>query len=255
MNQKLQNPHLDGAPFFFQGGAVGVLLIHGYTATAIEMRLLGEYLAERGLTVSGVLLPGHGTTPEEMNRCRWQDWVAHVERAYADLSTRCHTLFVAGESMGGLLALRLGTRHAEIAGIATYAAALVVKNRLSALAPLLQYFVKQMPKKRSGAAHGVVDQRWQGYALDLPPAVTQLLALQRRVRRDLPLIHQPILIFQGQLDGTISPVAAQIIYERVTSTDKELIWLDRSTHCVLLDEQWEEAAARTYQFIRRLSGS
>ena len=183
-NSCLQNPHLDGAPFYFQRGPVGVLLIHGYTATAAEMRLLGEYLAARGLTASGVLLPGHGATPEEMNRCRWQDWAAHVERAYAELSARCRAVFVGGESMGGLLALYLGARHAEIAGLMTYAAALVVKNKLSTLAPLLQIFVKQMSKKRSGgSAPSVVDRRWQGYALDLPPAVAQLLALQRQVRR------------------------------------------------------------------------
>jgi carboxylesterase len=255
MNPHLQNPHLDGAPFFFPGGQVGALLIHGYTATAVEMRLLGEYLAARGLTVCGVLLPGHGATPEEMNRCRWQDWAAHVERAYAELSARCRVVFVGGESMGGLLALYLGARHPEIAGLMSYAAALVVKNKLSALAPLLQCAIKQMPKKRSGShVSSVVDQRWQGYALDLPPAVAQLLALQRQVRRDLSRVHQPILIFQGRLDGTIAPIAAQIIYDRVASVGKEMIWLDRSTHCVLLDVQWEDAAERSWRFVQRISG-
>ncbi|MBS1245743.1 MAG: uncharacterized protein H6R36_398 [Chloroflexi bacterium] len=90
----IRNPHLEGDTFFWEGGPVGVLLIHGYTATTAEVRLLGRFLHERGYTVSGPLLPGHGTTPQAMNRCRWQDWTGAVEQAYRQISTRCDRVFV-----------------------------------------------------------------------------------------------------------------------------------------------------------------
>ncbi len=45
-----------------------MLLIHGFTGSPPEMRLVGEYLHRRGLTVYAPLLPGHGTTVEDMNR-------------------------------------------------------------------------------------------------------------------------------------------------------------------------------------------
>ena len=44
--------------FFFQGGKQGVVLVHGYTGAPGEMRLLGEYLHQQGLTVLGVRLAG-----------------------------------------------------------------------------------------------------------------------------------------------------------------------------------------------------
>jgi carboxylesterase len=42
--------------FFFQGGKQGIVLVHGYTGAPGEMRLLGEYLHQQGLTVLGVRL-------------------------------------------------------------------------------------------------------------------------------------------------------------------------------------------------------
>ena len=87
-----RHPHLDPAPFFLEGGPVGVLLVHGFTGSPPEMRLIGDHLHQRGFTVSGPLLPGHGTTVEDMNRCRWTDWTDHVEQSLADLQARCKRL-------------------------------------------------------------------------------------------------------------------------------------------------------------------
>ena len=52
----------DIRPFFFAGGDVGCLLVHGFTGTPHEMRFLGERLAAQGYTVSGVCLAGHATS-------------------------------------------------------------------------------------------------------------------------------------------------------------------------------------------------
>jgi alpha-beta hydrolase superfamily lysophospholipase len=103
----IQNPHLDSSPFLFEGGPCGVLLLHGFTATPVEVKLVGRYLHQRGYTVSGPLLPGHGTTIESINACRWRDWVDHAARAYAELAARCARVFVGGESLAAIL---LGAR-------------------------------------------------------------------------------------------------------------------------------------------------
>jgi len=70
----LHNPQLDGAPFDLPGGEKAALLIHGFTATPFEVRKLGGVLNRTGLRVVGPLLPGHGQTPEALNKTRWQDW-------------------------------------------------------------------------------------------------------------------------------------------------------------------------------------
>lgn len=247
-----QNPGLDASPFFLEGGPVGVLLIHGYTATPVEMRLIADYLHQRGYTVSGPRLPGHGTVIEDLHTCRWQDWAAQVEKAYADLRTRCHKVFVSGESLGGLLALYLGAQHPETAGVIVYAPALRPRSRLVRLAPFLKFLVKTRPKNRARRARSIVDERWQGYNVDSVPAGAQVLFLRQVVQRRLPQVKSPLLIFQGLLDQTLLPEGAQEVYDRAGSTHKALVWLAKSSHCVALDVEWETAAQQTAAFITGL---
>ncbi|MCL4393702.1 MAG: alpha/beta fold hydrolase [Chloroflexi bacterium] len=251
--EALRNPHLDGDAFFLKAGESGALLVHGYTATTAEVRLLGQYLHEHGCTVSAPLLPGHGTTPQDMNRMRWRDWVGEVERAYTALAEGCRRVFVCGESMGALLALYLASEHPEIAGVAAFAPALLLRNNAATMrrARLLHRFVPfvRKPVREPSAA----DTRWKGYSVNPVPALVQLGLLQNEVRRRLGAIRQPVLVVQGRLDQTIDPRSGAEVLQNVSSKVKELRWLECSTHCVILDQEWELAAEMTARFLETTS--
>jgi carboxylesterase len=249
-NPLIRNPQLDGETFFRQGNATGVLLVHGFTATTTEVRLLGDFLHAHGYTVSAPLLPGHGTSPAEMNRCAWHDWADAVERAYRDLASKCARVFIGGESMGAVLALFTASQHPEIAGILLYAPAIQIAAPSSILlARLLSPF--QPFAKKPLRAHTVVDTRWKGYAVNPLRAVVQLSQLQQATRQRLPQVKPPVFIAQGRLDQTIDPRSGQIILDEISSTEKELHWYERSTHCVLLDQEWDQIAERSLGFIER----
>jgi len=246
-----KNAHLEGEAFYWEGGPVGVLLSHGFTATSAEVRLLAGYLRERGYTVAGPLLPGHGTTVEEMNRCRWQDWVRDVEQAYQELARRCQKVVVGGESMGSLLALYLAAEHPEAAAVLAYAPAVHAANWLTRafaylMAPIVPYRVPSPGPK------SVVDERWKGYPVQPIPAATQLFRLQKEVRQRLSLIHQPVLIVQGRLDRSIFPDCPEIVMGQIHSEIKKVHWMDKSEHCVILDQEWEKVAEITAKFLARV---
>ncbi|MCK5922826.1 MAG: hypothetical protein KAG66_17925, partial [Methylococcales bacterium] len=65
---EIVNEHLDGRPFLWKSGRVGILLVHGWTATPVEIRLLAENLYAAGYSVAGPTMAGHGTTPQDLNR-------------------------------------------------------------------------------------------------------------------------------------------------------------------------------------------
>jgi carboxylesterase len=245
----LRNPHLEGAPFYWKGGPVGVLLCHGFTATTAEVRLLAHSLYNQGYSVSGPLLPGHGTTPEDCNQHTWQDWYASVEQAYLQLVSNCQTVVVGGESTGALLVLRLAAMHPEITGILCYAPALrlllapIKIFLLSLCAP----FLTSIPKAPSADDHP-----WQGYEVEPLKGAQQLLRLQKEIYPLLPHVHQPILIMQGRLDPTVHPQSPQIIYDQVSSSIKELHWLEHSTHCIILDKERDLAVSMTLDFLNRV---
>jgi carboxylesterase len=77
MSQNLIIPSAE--PFFHPGGGVGCLLVHGFTGTPKEMTWFGDHLVKEGHTVLGIRLAGHATTPEDLARTRWLDWLASVE--------------------------------------------------------------------------------------------------------------------------------------------------------------------------------
>lgn len=225
--------------------------MHGFTATTAEVRPLAERLHAKGYTISGPLLPGHGTTPKDANRFTWKDWLNTAEQAYQELSARCERVYVGGESTGGLLGLYLASQHPEICGILTYAPAL--KLRLGLWNGLLIYlaapFIASVSK---GLSEDGDDIPWQGY-WDLPlRAMIQLLRFQGQVRRRLAAIRRPLLIVQGRLDTRVPDDVPPIIAQNVRSMVKEIHWMEKSSHVVILDCELDQVAEITLKFLGKI---
>ncbi|MBW4094621.1 MAG: alpha/beta fold hydrolase, partial [Acidobacteria bacterium] len=90
---------------------VGIAMSHGFTGSLVSMEPWAQYLADQGFAVALPLLPGHGTTWQDMSTKRWQAWYQAFEESFLKLSDRCDAVFVAGLSMGGTLALRVAEHH------------------------------------------------------------------------------------------------------------------------------------------------
>jgi carboxylesterase len=247
MNPELHNPELEGDRFLWGSGPWGVLLFHGFTATTSEVRLLGKRLFEAGYTVSGPLLPGHGTKPEDLNRVSWTKWVEFGEQAYIELASRCRGVVIGGESMGALIALAVAARQPSVRGILLFAPALRIwvntfnQLRLRLIAP----FVTGIPKGKLDEAG-----KWQGYKINPIRGVLELLKLQKEVEKQLIRISQPILIFQGRLDTTIKPESGELILRKVLSEKKQLVWMERSPHVIILSNELDEVTKRSIDFIQ-----
>ena len=96
----------DAEPFSFDGDDNAVLVLHGFTGCPQSLRYFGESLHDRfGFTVSGPRLPGHGTSPDDMETTGYLDWLGAAETALQELAGRKSKVFVAGLSMGGVLTL------------------------------------------------------------------------------------------------------------------------------------------------------
>jgi carboxylesterase len=238
-----QHAELDGSSFFWKGNGIGILLFHGFTATTVEVRPMAHFLHDFGYTVASPLLPGHGHSPEEMNRVIYQDWLNCAEENYQELSHECDRVFVLGESMGGLLSIMLSTAHPEIAGTLLFAPALKVPNlgKAALIWPFKPYLLK----------HNIDEtMEWQGFNVIPLHAAAQLLKLQRKVRRSLSKMTTPTIIFQGKLDRSIDQMSSVLVLEGINSKEKELVLMEESTHCILIDRQLPDAEIACLEFIR-----
>ncbi len=243
------NPDLDGSSFTYQGGKTGFLLLHGFTATTAEVRPLGERLQAAGHTVSAPLLPGHGTHPDDLNKVHWQDWVQTAQNEYEKLKAQCEDVWVAGESMGGLLSLLLAAKNPDIKNLLLYAPALYV-NKMSA-AHVLQYFMKYLAKKPRKD-----DFLWKGYNVYPLKGAVEMLKLQKAARKALRKITQPTLAFFSEKDATVKLAASDLLERKLASKQLELVILKESSHVILLASEQQKVIDHTLKYVsKRLNGN
>lgn len=238
---------LNGAePFQVEGGRTGILVSHGFTGTVQSMRPLGEAFADQGFTVTVPRLKGHGTHHEEMEETTYHDWITSIEEAFGWLRERCDSIFMAGLSMGGTLALHMAQKHPEIKAISLINAAVDV--------PAMAV-VHDMQDVRFMDAIGS-DIKKEGItelAYEKTPvaSIKQLLAFMDEVHNDLPKITCPALIFVSPEDHVVPPENSQMIFSRISSTEKRIIEMPDSYHVATLDNDQQRIIEETMAFFKK----
>ena len=249
-------PHAD--PFSSEGTpdgtgrTIGVLLSHGFTGSPASMVPWGQYLAEQGYAVSVPLLPGHGTSWQDMCTTRYEDYSAALERELDSLRARCDAVVVGGLSMGGCLALELAARRpADVAGLVLVNPAVASTNKQLLAVPALKYVVKAMPAIGNDIKKPDVSEH--AYAkTPLKPLHTMVRAW-KQVREDLPKVTAPLLLFRSAEDHVVDPSSARIILGSVSSRDTEERVLPDSYHVATLDNDAPQIFEGSAAFIRRVS--
>jgi carboxylesterase len=246
---------LPGAePFSHQGGATGVLLCHGFTGSPQSLRPWAGFLAEAGLSVSLPLLPGHGTSWQEMNRTTSDDWFAAAEAALAELRGRCDEVFVMGLSMGGCLALRLAETHgasqhgADIRGLVLVNPSLAPDTKLFLVAPLLKHVIRSMPAIGNDIKKpGTVELSY-----DRVPAVAaaSLPRLWRATARDLPQVSQPVLVYRSTVDHVVGPPSMRVLEAGLRPELLTVRACHDSYHVATMDNDAQAIFTGSLQFVR-----
>lgn len=239
-------------PYSHDGGEVGVVVCHGYTGTPQGLRPWAEHLAAAGYTVRLPRLPGHGTTWRQLAGTRWPDWYAAVDSEFRDLHETCREVFVAGLSMGGLLATKLAIEHGpRVAGLMLVNPVFAHDNRLLPLLPYLRHVVPSLP--------GVVGDikkpgvRELGYDRNPLQAMHSQRQLWAEVVRDLPDVTQPVLLLHSREDHVVPPMSSALLLSRISSSDVTEIWLENSFHVATLDNDAPLIHDESVRFIERLT--
>ena len=242
-------------PWHLGDGPRGALLIHGFAGTPPELRRLGETLAAHGFTCHAPVLPGHGTTPQDLEGTRWQDWAASVAAAFDDLASECDAVVVAGQSMGATLALHLAARDLRVRAVASLAAPIWLSGPLAPLLPVIKRVVRW---HRAGDDvdlwHPDAVEELYSYGLRPTRSIDELRRLCAAVRNQLAEIRAPVLVLHGERDRSIDPRCAREIARRlIGSAAVELTMLPRSGHAISVDVDRDTVNAQVLQWFERFA--
>lgn len=246
-------------PFFFLGdrSKSACLLIHGFTGTPKEMRWMGEYLHDQGYTCLGVRLSGHATSPEDMIRSRYKDWVASVEDGYHLLRGITNHIFLIGLSMGGVLSLLMSTRL-DVKGVVAMSTPYKLKDdpRLKYV-KLISKFRKYMPKSAEAPGASWFDKdAWKehvSYPENPIRAVGELDGLLSDMRAALPTVNVPVLLVHSKDDPYVLPENMELVYEGLkNASDKTKFFITGSGHVVTRDASRRQAFDAALKFIQRV---
>jgi carboxylesterase len=228
---------------------IGVLLLHGFTSDLATVSGLCPYLERSGIRYEMPVLRGHGTRYQDLKGVTARDWYVDAEQALIELWNWVDRVVVVGLSMGGLVALELGMRHPDkIAGVVTVAACLKFADPLAHLSPLLAKVVKYWPSPESfnDPSRRALCRNYPRFATD---AFAALYQYSRQIASRLPELHVPIRILQSKKDQIVAPEAANIIYERVSSPHRGIVWYQESGHEMMQDLEAERVFRDIMEFI------
>lgn len=240
-------------PFFYPGGKTGILLIHGFTGTPSELRPMGQFFKEKGYTVHAPLLPGHGTSPEDMEKTTWRDWFQGVLDAYEKMRVQdLDHLFVAGLSMGGCLSLLLSTER-EVDGVIPMCAPIYIRDWRASFADWVRPFMRF--KKRaldSSKRPAEINDYLVPYDRTPIRSVGELNRLIAKLRQRLSQVTVPALVIQACHDELVLEKSAQTIYDQIASEKKILSWYENSTHIITVDKERNRLFEEVHAFIQEV---
>ena len=245
--------------FALGDGPDACLLLHGLTGSPAEVRPVGEALAAAGFRALAPLLPGHGTTPEDLYTTTHEDLLRAAQSALLSLRG-ARRLFLCGLSMGGLLAIHLAARSWAGEGLPPFSALALLApaiefagstwffaNVLGRLPPLHLMLGKgardiREPDEREQVtgSYGAIPMRWG----------SELRALSQHARELARNVRAPTLILQGSLDRTVAAAGARRLQRLLSSPRVELRMLPRSGHVLPLDVESGEVCRSIVSFFQ-----
>jgi carboxylesterase len=242
-------------PWHLGDGPRGVLLIHGFASTPPELRRLGEVLAANGFRCHAPALPGHGTTPEDLERTTWEDWAACVAAEFDELASECDDVMVVGQSMGGTLALNLAAHDLRVRAVATLAAPIWLSGPVAPLLPVLKRVVRW---HRAGDDIDLWNpdavEELFSYGIRPTRSIDELRRLCGVVRKELAAIRAPALVIHGLRDRSIDPKCAREIAQRLINSEAvELDLLPRSGHGISVDVDRDNVNAEILGWFERFA--
>ena len=238
-----------------------VLFVHGFAGAGTNFNRLPQQFAGAGWYVRVMRLPGHGTSPRDLERITADELESAVTDEIAELREKRRRVVLVGHSMGGTLCT-LAASKTNVNGLVLGGAYFGITRKWYYVLPpdtwtkLSTHVIRWVYK---GGLFTQVNDRSQlpnilSYTWIPTKAGVTLNELGTRVNQPdaLGRVTCPVLMIHSHGDLAASPTAAEAAFNAMASADKCLFWVDRSNHHVFWDYDRDEISGRVAEFVNVL---
>lgn len=268
--------------FFLPGDKSLCFLIHGLTGTAKEMGSIGRGLNKQGFSVAAPLMLNHDKSISTLRKTSWQEFYNSIRNEFIKYAQDYESIFVAGLSFGALIGILLAHEFPDkVKALNCFSPTLFYdgwsnKPKSIIFLPLVYrtplkywfYFKEEYP-------YGIKNERLRkkiesfykeaklfdyskvhlyGYPVIPISCMYQNYLLSRKVISILKNVKTPIQLMQARDDDVTSPKNSYYVYDRVSSKEKDIIFLEDSYHIITADQERGKVAEQTIAFFEKHKG-
>ncbi|TAN21147.1 MAG: alpha/beta fold hydrolase [Actinomycetota bacterium] len=232
-------------------GRDAVLMVHGFTGSPHSLLGVAKYLETGGLSVALPLLPGHGTSVEDLFNIGFDDWYSCVVELALRLLGSCTRVDLFGLSMGGALVLKL------LESFRGFGRAVLVNPLIEPPAPSFIELLGSILKSGINTAPGIAsdiarpDAMEFGYPQTPIRAALSMFEALPKIVDDLGTIENEILLFSSRQDHVVPSSSGDLLAGSLDGAKLERLWLEKSFHVATLDFDADFINSKSLEFFRR----
>ncbi|WP_010305030.1 alpha/beta hydrolase [Kurthia senegalensis] len=234
---------------YLKGSKRAVLLLHSFTSNANEMRDVAKHLHPLGYTCYAPNYTGHGATPEQFFESSIEDVWQSAQNAFHFLQQEGYEdIFLVGQSLGGVIALRLANEPACKALVVISAP--LLERPIDGLEQRVRSYTERHFHFQQKSKQWIADY----VALHFPRPTEKMRALQQFIvdtQSVLPMVQRPICLFKGRLDDDVYQQSIDFIESNVLSTYKEKWTYEESGHLLTLGKERKKLNIDIASFLQK----
>ncbi|BAL61744.1 alpha/beta fold hydrolase [Melissococcus plutonius] len=249
MNRTKQLPK----SLFTENGSRSVLLLHAYSGSSNDVRLLSRFLEKEGYTVYAPNFSGHGTLiPEDILNRSPEDWRQETLDAIQFLYNKGYEqIAILGLSMGGLFAMDALTKNIDslIGGGSFCSPIYPCENHVP---ENFMLYAEQLLIK-----HNLSTSEIQYRLAEIKPRMLEQLkwleSFSKKITDQLSEITRPVFIAQSGCDQMIDRNSSFHTIKKLTQIPFTLQWYPDSGHVITTGPEHKKLEKDVLHFLTTLS--
>ncbi|WP_034551133.1 alpha/beta hydrolase [Carnobacterium funditum] len=239
-------------PFFFEKGPEAVLLMHAYTGSPNDVRMMGRALEKENYTVYAPMFKGHGTfDPEDILAATPADWIQDAKEALQFLAEKGYQqVAVFGLSLGGVIATNIMTTESILAS-GTFCSP-TINDEESNLRPSFLRYVRHV-KKLAGQTDESIESRMVIVEEKLNQQLAAISSMVSSMEPTYEKITKPVFIAQAGQDELIDPQVAVKFKNKLIHAKVDFNWYENSTHVITVGVDRRELENDVLHFLSDLN--